>query len=98
MDIINSLLAFFTKPEADVKDETPEGVWPNCRQEYDNKIRDIYKDKQVDVNNQKAHYSFIQKFVVNYIDGIKLKLEENGWRCPNCSSVYTLYKIARFAF
>ena len=56
-------------------------------QEYDQKTRKLYKDKQVDVNNHSANYSFIKDFVVNKIDGIKLKNESGEAKCPTCSAL-----------
>ncbi len=48
---------------------------PNCwgKQEYKGQQRQILKDQQIDVNNQRSKYSFVQKFVVERITGIKLK-------------------------
>lgn len=47
----------------------------------------MYDDKQIDVNNHDANYAFIQDFVVNRIDGIKLKKGNNGFECPTCKIV-----------
>ena len=59
---------------------------PNCwgKQEYDNQIRELYKDKQVDVNNHRANHAFIKDFVVSRVEGIHLKRGNNGYECPNC--------------
>lgn len=52
-------------------------------------IRDMYIDKQIDVNNHDANYAFIQDFVVNRINGIRLTKETMvlnarhvGWLLP----------------
>ena len=84
--MIDILSAFFRKPKEETKDIAPEGYCPNCwgTQEYDNEIRELYKDKQVDVNNHEANYAFIQDFVVTHIDGIKLKRGNNSLECPTC--------------
>ncbi len=84
--MIESLQAFFTKPVAETKTAVPEGVCPNCwgEQEYDTRIRDMYKDKQIDVNNKAANHSFIQNFVVTQLDGIRLKKGTNGMECSTC--------------
>lgn len=42
-------------------------------QQYDGKIRTLLEDKQIDINNNKENYMFIQEFVVRNIDGIELK-------------------------
>ena len=89
--MIKQLLDFFKRPTEQTKGETPEGLCPNCwgSQEYDNVVREMYRDKQVDVNNHEANYAFIQDFVVNRIDGIKLKKGNNGYQCPTCKMTST---------
>ena len=86
--MIDTLINFFKKPATVTQNETPEGICPICwgYQEYDKKIRKLYKDKQIDVNNHTANYAFIQDFVVNYIDGIKLKNEGGKVKCATCST------------
>ena len=84
--MIEALIKFFRKPQSETKDQTPEGVCPNCwgSQEYDTMVREMYDDKQIDVNNHEANYAFIQDFVVTHIDGIKLKKGNNSFECPTC--------------
>ena len=84
--MIDNLIKFFSKPQNETKNTTPEGYCPNCwgKQDYDNQIREMYKDKQIDVNNGEANYAFIQKFVVKHIDGIHLKRGKNSFECPTC--------------
>ena len=48
-------------------------------QEYDNTIRQLYIDKQVDVNNHAANHAFIQDFVVTHIKGITLSKGSNSF-------------------
>lgn len=90
MDFIETLTSFFNKPKTETKGKTPDGFCPNCWgfQEYDNKIRDMYIEKQIDINNHKANYSFIQKFLVTNIDGIRLRKDQDGIVCPNCKTSY----------
>lgn len=89
--MINTLLSFFKKPKEETQGNAPAGYCPNCwgSQEYDNEIRELYKDKQVDVNNHEANYAFIQDFVVNRIDGIKLKRGNNSLECPTCHTNFS---------
>jgi len=84
--MIENLISFFKKPIAETNGKSPDGYCPNCwgEQEYDNQIRTLYKDQQIDVNNQKANYAFIQKFVVTHLDGIHLKKGNNSLECPTC--------------
>lgn len=84
--MIENLIAFFKKPAGETISQVPEGLCPNCwgKQEYDKVIRELYIDKQVNVNNHQANHSFIQKFVIEKIDGIHLKKGNNGYECPTC--------------
>lgn len=74
MELINNLIKFFSKPESETKDAAPEGLCPMCwgYQGYDKKIRNIFKDRQIDVNNHQDRYSLIEDFVKHNIDGIRL--------------------------
>lgn len=85
MDFINNLLDYFKKPEEETKNTSPEGTCPVCwgYQEYDTKIREVLKDKQIDVNNHRDSYMKVKKFVVKHVDGIKLK-EGEVKSCPKC--------------
>lgn len=86
-DLINRLIEFFKKPEEATKNQVPEGLCPICwgYQEYDGKIRKLYKDKQIDVNNHQDSYMLIQDFLVTHIDGIRLK-KDLVEPCPRCQS------------
>jgi hypothetical protein len=88
--MIEELIAFFKRPQEETKNKTPKGYCPNCwgKQEYDKQIRELYRDKQVEVNNHEANYAFIQDFIVTYLDGIHLKRGNNGLECPTCKTVY----------
>tara|TARA_B100000795_G_scaffold173674_1_gene130984 strand:- start:4871 stop:5212 length:342 start_codon:yes stop_codon:yes gene_type:complete len=70
--------------------KAPERVCPNFweKQEYDNEIRDMVEDPQIEVNLGSKKYAFIQYFVVNHIDGIKLRSAINGTECPRCKMKY----------
>ena len=71
-------------------EELSAGYCPNCwgDQEYDNVIREKYKDTQIDVNNHSANYAFVQDFIVTHLNGIKLKSTVKGTECPKCKIVY----------
>lgn len=87
MDLIENIVAFLQKPEHETKNKAPEGTCPVCwgYQQYDTKIREVFKDRQIDVNNHSASYMRIQKFMKKYIDGIRLKQGEVK-DCPTCIS------------
>jgi hypothetical protein len=88
--MIETLINFFKKPKAETQGTAPEGMCPNCwgEQQYDNQIRELYKDKQIDVNHHEANYAFIQEFMVTNLNGIKLKKGNNGLTCPTCKARY----------
>ena len=88
--MIEALMSFFKKSKDETKGKTPEGLCPNCwgSQEYDNTIRELYKDKQIDVNNHDTNHAFIQDFVVSHVSGIKLKKGNTGMVCPTCHTAY----------
>jgi len=83
---MSNLLKFFKELNESTGSEAPDGYCPNCwgEQEYDKNIRQLYKDKQIDINNHEAHYAFIQDFVVNQLEGIRLKKGDGGHQCLAC--------------
>lgn len=88
MKTIEALIEFFKKPHEETKDQVPEGQCPICwgYNEYDMKIRDLYKDKQVDVNNHQASYTILQAFMVEHLNGVHLK-EGHIHNCPDCAEM-----------
>jgi hypothetical protein len=47
------------------------GMWGY--QQYDQKIRTVFRDKQIDVSNHRDKHLIIQDFVKKHMDGIHLK-------------------------
>ena len=84
--MIESIINFFRANPESYNNQAPEGVCPNCwgKQEYDGTVRELIKDKQIDINNNKDAHAFIQKFVVERIDGITLKKGTSGLECQIC--------------
>ncbi|WP_207893801.1 hypothetical protein [Tenacibaculum sp. M341] len=85
--MINFLKKIFGNKSEEINAELSNEYCPNCwgDQEYDNLIREKYIDKQIDVNNHKANYAFVQDFIVTHMSGIKLKSSVEGLQCPTCS-------------
>lgn len=85
MDIIDNITNYFKDENKDKEASSPEGTCPICwgQQNYDGKIREIFEDRQIDVNNHKDSYMVIQDFVKQNIDGVKLK-EGKTKDCPTC--------------
>lgn len=90
MDIVKKFVEFFKKPPEETVDKSPEETCSLCwgYQEYDGKIRKLYRDKQVDVNNHKESYLVMEKFVKDHIDGYHVK-EGVIHVCPNCDELKT---------
>lgn len=88
--MIEDLITFFKKPKEETAGKAPRGFCPNCwgEQEYDQMIRKMYEDKQIDVNNHKANHAFIRDFVVTHVEGIHLVKIDNGWQCPTCGRIF----------
>lgn len=87
MNLLENLIGFFNKPASETDGDSSEGLCALCwgHQKYDHQIREIYKDKQIDVENHQAKYTLIQDFIVNQLDGIRLKKEdEHIYECPAC--------------
>ncbi len=87
--MVEKLIGFFKQPSEETKGKTPEGLCPNCwgHQEFDNQIRELYADKQIDVNNHQANYTFIQDFMISNLTGIKLIKGNSGMECPTCRTI-----------
>lgn len=75
MNVIDTIVDFLRKPKEDPEGNSPERTCNVCwgYQEYDTKFRQLFKDKQIDVNHHKDSYMKVQKFMVKYVDGIRLK-------------------------
>lgn len=85
MNLIENIVQFLQKPKEETEGKSPTGTCPVCwgYQQYDTKIRELFKDKQIDVNNHRGSYMRIQKFMKTYIDGVRLKQGEVK-DCPTC--------------
>lgn len=88
--MIEGLIKFFAKSPEETKNLVPEEYCPNCwgSQEYDKKVRELYQDQQIDVNNHKANYSFIKEVIVTNLNGIHLVKGNNNLECPTCRMTY----------
>lgn len=84
--MLKNLLNFFQQTSSETKGKVPKGYCPNCwgEQEYDAKIRKMYVDKQIDINNHEENHAFIQDFVVTHLSGIQLRKGNNSFDCPTC--------------
>lgn len=85
MDFFEHLLHYFKKSEEETKNQAPEGVCPVCwgYQEYDHKMRKLFRDDQIDVIHHKKKYTRVRKFVKEHIEGIRLRVGEVK-TCPVC--------------
>jgi len=85
MDLIENIIHYFKHGGKEKEKTSPLGTCPICwgYQQYDDKIRNLLKDRQVDINNHKDSYMLIQDFMKHNIDGVQLK-EAVISDCPNC--------------
>ena len=90
MDLIENIIHYFRNNDNETEKSAPEGTCLICwgYQQYDGEIRNLLKDKQVDINNHTDSYMLIQDFMKNKIEGVKLK-EGFTTDCPNCSNEKT---------
>ena len=88
MSLLDTVSAFCSRAAEETADDAPEGACVNYwgRYEYDGEIRQIGRDRQIDVNNGVERYAFIQDFVVTHIDGIRPRHDDRGWVCPKCGT------------
>lgn len=84
MSLLDSLASLFDRDRG--PDPVPDGLCPNCwgQQEYGDQIRDMARDRQVDVNNHRSRHAFVQDFVVQHVDGIRVRGIGKGGACPTC--------------
>lgn len=75
MNLLDTITDFFSYTEEQTKNKAPEGLCSLCwgYEEYDGKIRKLFKDKQIDVNNHKVRYMLLQEFLIDHIDGQRLR-------------------------
>ncbi len=80
------LLAFFKNPKAKTTLRVPKGICPHCwsMQNYDQQIRQLYKDLKIEKNNATKTYSFFQHYFKRHLKEIRLKKDINGMECPRC--------------
>lgn len=88
--MLEALTRYFWPESEKDKAAAPEGVCVNCwgQQEYDGTFRKAINDKQVDVKNGRAKNAFIQAFVIEQIEGIRLRDLPQGATCPRCQKVH----------
>lgn len=72
------------------KGETPEGYCPQCwgRQEYEGKFYEAVHKEKVDLNNINEKKGWINAYVTQNLEGIKLKEVEGTRECPSCKLTY----------
>ncbi|HPI79365.1 MAG: hypothetical protein M9954_13595 [Cyclobacteriaceae bacterium] len=89
MNFFENFLEHLRKPEEETRGKAPEGVCPVCwgYQEYDHKVRKLFKDDQVDVIYHKMKYTRVRGFVKKYIEGIRLR-EGEVQTCPTCGEAH----------
>ena len=93
-DFIKTILG--TKDDARAKMELIDaGACPNCwgSQEYDNQFKEFVEDKTKANIEGDTPKTFIQQFVETNVTGIRLKSEEDRFRCPSCEGGYKVVRL-----
>lgn len=74
----------FKRPSSNKRNQL-DGQCPVCwgYQQYDHHFKTLHPDRQIDVINHSYKYMRIQRFLTNYIDGIRLKKGELQ-DCTSC--------------
>ena len=87
MSFVDTLIRFFARTPEETRGATPAGACPNCwgHMEYDGQVRAAARDRNVDLVNGRDRQTFVQQFVTEHIDGIRLRKGPSGATCPTCS-------------
>ena len=90
MSIINALLDLLKKDSTDPKENTPEGVCPNCwgRTEYGGQFFEAVQNHKVDVNDKNPNVGWVQEYANKHLAGIQLKTKDDQLVCQNCKITY----------
>ncbi len=90
MNIVKSLLEFLKADKKPDKQETPEGLCPNCwgRQEYGGKFYEAVKNHGLDVNSKYPEVGWIKDYAETHLKGIKLEQTDDSIACPSCKISY----------
>jgi hypothetical protein len=86
MRFLDTVAAFFRRTPDETAGEVPDGACPNCwgHFEYDGQFRKAAKDRGYAVLAGQEKQAFIQAFVSEHIDGIRLQRSAGGLVCPHC--------------
>lgn len=68
------------------KKGAPEGYCPNCwgEQQYEGKFRDVLEKEHIDLNNVEENLGWIEAYVIENFEGIKVRDEDGRKICPAC--------------
>ncbi len=86
MNIIEKIIEHVNKPQEVTKHTAADGICPVCWgfQEYDQKIRVLINDRQIEINNHQTKDMILRAFVTKHINGIHLQ-EGAIHTCPSCT-------------
>jgi len=96
MNIIEKIIEHLNKPQEETKNTAPEGLCSVCWgfQEYDQKIRVLVNDRQIEISNHQTNDMILRAFVKEHISGIHLQ-EGEVHTCPSCSADYSSTKTIK---
>ena len=94
MSIIKSITDYFKKNPNLNKEETPEGICPNCwgEQEYGGKFYEAVRNYHNDINSHDPHDGWVKEYADKYLLNIQLQQENDELVCQTCKVSYRLSK------
>ena len=83
MSLFDALVKYFSREEPE---GVPEGLCANCwgYEQYGGEILKVARSREIDLRNGRARNAFIQEFVVNHVDAIRLQDDGAGPYCKSC--------------
>ncbi|MEN8798521.1 MAG: hypothetical protein ABF293_04690 [Flavobacteriaceae bacterium] len=90
MDLIKSLVNYLKSNKEVNKEESPEGLCPNCwgRQEYGGNFYEAVKNHGLDVNTKQPEIGWIKDYAEKHLKGIRLETKNDSVACPSCKISY----------
>lgn len=87
MSLFDALVKYFSREDtAGAPAEAPEGLCANCwgYEQYGGEIIKVARSRDIDLRNGRARNAFIQEFVVNHVEPIRLNDDGAGPYCKVC--------------
>ena len=92
MNIVKSLVEYLKSDRRSEKQQTPEGLCPNCwgRQEYGGNFYDAVQNHGLDVNTKDPQVGWVKEYAEKHLKGIMLRGDDETAACQACKINYKL--------